>query len=1361
MVLRHSYFTAVGFIVFLASLFGLGLPSDLYGEKTESPDVIYVYPGGPMVGQFRATEQALGLEVKPLPTEKIEKQETNLPACRLIVILGIRELSNKENFQKFFSAVKKEQPQVRIVTSEQGFGFLRANTPELTGSGIIEKDGEIEKYSNFSAMSHENMRRLMVYFAVTYLGRTEKIVPPEKYENRWFYHPDYAGTFTSLDEFFQWSTRRGKNLDSPRALIETNIGHILWMNQKVIDALIREFEKHEMLAVAMNTIEEPYEQHLRNFKPDVLMILTGKSGNVKFYMDLGVPRLQPMFLMGESIEQWQRSETVQSMGGGMMLVNRESLGIIEPRIVAGQLVAGKDFTKPNIPIPERLQRFVARAISYVRLARKDNQDKKIAIQYLGPPDKGEMMLGTPDTAMAESLAILLKQMKKAGYTLNKLPQGQEELISWMIDHGHQILSSAPAELDKLVRSRKAVLLPMETYRRWFEEKLPVAQQEAVIKEWGKIPGKFMVWQDEQRKPYLVIPKIDLGHVVLVPAQFPEIEDSLDQKVREALLERLKKDPYGVVPSHNQLAANFWIEDGFKADALVVWEFLVMDYCLPRRTVGLRSSDWPDILMGNMPNIRPWPICELHWSLPARRRTCAVLVDHLTAPDVSAGLADELLNISNDIIKWDSLPEGALQERFRTSITQQVREARLDRDMHLDLRNRQLTPEEIRRVAGYLNDIYHEKINVSHHVLGQPPCGDALLAYIVTCLRGRFLDGLSEVIAVPPEQERLQGHRKKYLQQKAQEVVGLVFNRNLSPSEAIAAVCGKVAAQELPEKVKEGFDTARYLYDGLAKTHLELDNLLLAMNGRFVPPGPGNLPERNPAVVPTGRNMYIMNPEEIPSRASWDLGKQLVDQLLAEKIKTDGRYPEKIGLSLDFRSTMMDYGVLESQILYLIGTRPLWDASNRVLDIEVIPAKELGRPRIDVFIETYDYYADYLESRLRLWDKAIRKVCTLEEPDNYLFKNRTRVRQELQADGLPPERVEILSQARIFAMAPEQVSFAHFLLLEETGKWDARRELVDIYLAERDYAYTEGNWGKKVPEAYRRHLQGTELVMRTITRGGPLTGAWYNGGNLCLVIKELTGKEPDYFISDLRNPGEEKIECAEDLLQKDLRATIFNRYWLEQMMKEDYAGAQQMAGRVFSTLGWKINRESSISDDVWQEIVEVYLRDRKNLRIREWFDSKNPYAFQGITENLLEAIRKEYWRPDETTVLEVATAYAQSIVRYGHRENGELNEKLEIFLARTLNAPGTDGKAGKDARALLGQYRQKTAEEMAHAHAAEKTEIVAGRKIEPTSGETTREAEPRESHVRDARIIPMWPFILAALVLSLFLVGLLRRMGAPR
>jgi cobaltochelatase CobN len=1357
-MIRTSFVLAVLFVV-------MGLLSGAPAAESDQPCIVYVYGGGGLVGRFKAIEESLHIQVQSLTDDNMSSKDFDASTCRLMVIPGLRGLDSPEDksrFRDFFLAAKKKSPGLRIIGSSQACKFLAQNIPELTGAGAVETDAQFETYSGFNAISPENSRRLLVYLAVTYLGRPGKIEPPEKYENRRFYHPDREGTFATVEEFLGWTIKRGGNTNAARALIESNMGHITGMNQQVIDGLIRAFEKRGLIAAAMNTIDEDYEQHLREFRPDILMLLTGKSGKLEFYLSIGAPRLQPTFLMGESIDQWRQPDTAATkrpMGGGMgmMMVTRESQGAIEPRVVAGPQVASRDFSKPNLPIPDRMERFVARAAAYATLARKQNQQKKIAVQYLAPPEKDEILVGTPDTVYAESIIRLLNRMKQEGYVINAIPKDQDELIRWITDHGMQILSDAPADLDKLARSGKAALVPVATYRRWFESSVPAAQRAAVVKEWGEIPGKFMVWKDARGQQFIVIPKIDLGNIVLVPAQAPELEDLLDQKNRAVLLQRLRQNPYDVVPSHNQLAANFWIEHEFKADAMVVWEFLLMDYLLPRKMVGLSEADWPDILMGNLPNFRPWPISELNWSLPARRRTTSVLVDHLVSPDTTAGLADELLNLQEDILKWDSLPEGSLEAKFRESITRQVRALHLDRDLHLELKEGQvLTADDTRKVAGYLNEIRQEKVNVNTHVLGQPPRNDLLIPYLVSCLRGRFLDALGEAIPVPPDKDRLPGSRRNYLRQKAEEVIALILNKNLSPEEAVTASGGKIGENALSDKLREGFATARLLYDGFAKTQQEIDNMLVALNGRFVPPGPGNLPERNPAVVPTGRNMYVLNPEEIPSRASWELGRQLVDQLLAGKKKDQGRYPEKIGLSLDFRSTLMDYGVLESQILYLIGVRPVWDAANRVLDVEVIPAKELGRPRIDVFVETYDYYADYLEPRLRLWDKAIRLVADLDEPDNYVFKNRVQASRNLQADGVSSDRAETLARARIFAMPPELVTATHFLLLEETGQWDSRRELVDVYLAERDYVYTDGCWGQQAVEAYKRHLQGTEVVLRNITRGGPLGGAWYNGGNLCLMIKELTGKQPDYFISDLRNPGEEQVARAEDVLQRDYRATLFNRKWIEGMMKEGYAGAQQMAGGVFSTLGWEINRENSISSNVWQEIVDVYLRDKKDLNIRQWFEAKNPYAFLSIAERLLEATRKDYWKPDPATLREIAVAYAESVIRHGHRETGESNEKLDAFLAHIMTAPGPDPQAASALRTLLVQYQQKSmAEKSTSADAETAASVVPQAAAEEVSG---KKLEPVAAPNRRPRLL--W-FAAGGIFVLLLIYGFVRRKGAVR
>ena len=218
------------------------------------------------------------------------------------------------------------------------------------------------------------------------------------------------------------------------------------------------------------------------------------------------------------------------------------------------------------------------------------------------------------------------------------------------------------------------------------------------------------------------------------------------------------------------------------------------------------------------------------------------------------------------------------------------------------------------------------------------------------------------------------------------------------------------------------------------------------------------------------------------------------------------------------------------------------------------------------------------------------------------------------------------------------------------------------------------------------------------------------------------------------------------------------------MEEDYAGAQQMFLYTFSTLGWKINRDDSITDDVWQEIVEIYLRDKLDLNIRQWFEDKNPYAFQGITETLLEAIRKEYWQPGEAMTMEIATAYAESVVRHGHSEPGELNEKLERFIAHLFNAPGPDTTTGKAAQALLAQYRQKTAEELAELERQE-TEAVEGQKMEQVPTEESKPTDTAEPTppAQTGQTSNVWNRVLlfVAIIFVLLLIGAWRRAGGPK
>ncbi len=265
---------------------------------------------------------------------------------------------------------------------------------------------------------------------------------------------------------------------------------------------------------------------------------------------------------------------------------------------------------------------------------------------------------------------------------------------------------------------------------------------------------------------------------------------------------------------------------------------------------------------------------------------------------------------------------------------------------------------------------------------------------------------------------------------------------------------------------------REIVPRLTNADVEIENLLNALEGRYIPAGPGPDPIRNPASVPPGRNLYALNPEEIPTPASWEVGVRLVDEMLAkEKIK-------KIAIDLSGMSTMQDYGVSEAEILYMIGCRPVWDANNLCIDVKVIPASELKRPRVDVFLPMGGHYRENFGSRLRLLDKAVRLVKDLDEPGNGVREGCIELARRLAERGMPEAKAKELSAARIFGTKPGNLTGTNILnLVPRSGAWDSVDQITDVYIDNMSYVYTGDIWGQKIDGLYDSAIQGTDTIIR--------------------------------------------------------------------------------------------------------------------------------------------------------------------------------------------------------------------------------------------------------------------------------------------
>ena len=335
-------------------------------------------------------------------------------------------------------------------------------------------------------------------------------------------------------------------------------------------------------------------------------------------------------------------------------------------------------------------------------------------------------------------------------------------------------------------------------------------------------------------------------------------------------------------------------------------------------------------------------------------------------------------------------------------------------------------------------------------------------------------------------------------------------------------------------------------------------------------------------------------------------------------------------------------------------------------------------------------------------------------------------------GIPADKAAKLSTARMFGHAPGGYGNAnYYYLVERSGSWESREDLVKAYLSNAQYAYADGVAGELAPEAYEEAMRGTEIVMRNWTDPvrSPLSDKymWFQGGSLALAVKYVTGKEPEFRISDVRDPDASRTVRAEDALMADFRVKLFNRKWIEGMKKEGYAGADQVATMVDNAFGWEIMREGSVRADVWDEIKKVFVDDKYDLRVREWFEAENPFAFQELTEVMLEAVRKGFWKADDATVKAIAEAYADSVRRHGEGHGHPRRRQREARGVRA-EAPRRAGHRSRSGRgAGPGVRAEARARVAARRPAAARP---SGATAEPSDA-PHRSARARRARLRDA------------------------------
>ncbi|MFC5300742.1 cobaltochelatase subunit CobN [Azospira restricta] len=1166
------------------------------------------------------------------------------------------------------------------------------------------------------------------------------IAPPVVFPKAAIYHPQAPGlVFADTAAYLKWKLGK-REVDLAQkppviavALHQTYVGS---EQTAFVDDLIARIEAAGAVPLAWYApVMGPQAGLLKvdgRLVADAIIntqIVLDPDGRRKELEALGIPVMQALsYRKGDEADWRADPQGVPLIDVPFFLAQGEYAGITDA-VVAGAQKKGDDAVTA---IAAQSAAVVAKAVNQVRLQRLPNADKKLAVMFWNYPP-GEKNLSASYLNLPKSLAATLQALKAAGYDTR--PEDEAVLINNL----QRLLAPfyRDGQLPSLLRDGLAERLPVAAYRAWLAT-LPEPVRRELHERWGDPEQSAMVIRNDGA-PYFVIPRFTAGKVVFTP-QAPRGEKWEDKE--KALYHSTK-----AVPSHYYLAQYLWAREQFKADALVHYGTHGSQEWLPGKERGLAMSDYPMLAVGNVPVIYPYIVDNIGEALQAKRRGRATIVTHQTPAFAPAGLHEATVKIHDLLHAWLAQDDGAVKLKLAADLRAAVKKERIDKDMGWsDAR----IDAEFRNFVDALHDHLHELAQTAQplglHTFGTAPQETHRLGTVLLMLGKGFWESAAKAAGVAAD-ELDEMFVDSY--EKTVEAPPFKLFRDWMTGKAAKPADARLAAQ---------FEQGKTWYEQLAAAG-EMNGLIAALAGKYLPTSYGGDPMKNPDALPTGRNLYGFDPSRVPTKQAWEAGKEAAEALLAAHRAKTGRTPKKLAFSLWSVETMRHQGMLEAQALWTMGVEPVWDQGGRVVDVQLVPREKLGRPRVDVVLSATGLYRDHFPNAMKQLAKAVQLAARADEADNPLFENSRAIAARLLRQGVPAAAAVKAAETRLFSSESGKygTGLDDATLATDTwkGKAEGDRKLADLYLSRMQFAYgaDEADWGAQgiagatgkpaQMNLYAEHLKGTEgaVLSRTSNLYGMLTtdDPFQYLGGIGLAVRRLDGKAPELYISNLRGSGSGKVEGADAFLAKELATRNFHPGYIQGLMAEGYAGTLQVLDAMNNFSGWTIVAREIVRDDQWQEFVDVYVRDKHRLGLKQWFETHNPAALAQTIERMLEAARQGYWQADAKTLAELKERYRDLAQRHDVVTD---NQAFKDFVKA-----GADANSGFGLAALLGATKPQQAADLTPPPAAPAPPTIEGMRLE---------------RVEEKQQAPALPFALLGIALLLLatLGGAARTLANP-
>ncbi|MBA2864377.1 cobaltochelatase CobN [Methanococcus maripaludis] len=1141
---------------------------------------------------------------------------------------------------------------------DNGAVVIGSNTylPESNYS-IPEEHADVEAFKKYlseywsgGASDDENFDNLIFYLAREYYNRTDLTVKEPSGLQRAIYHPNMTTTPTEFftgdaGEYFAWYSNRteGHAFDENAPTVGITFYTSYYPNEMdPIDKLIAGFESRGVNVIACyGDADNQLDDYLNyNNETKVDAVISFLYRGTYFDSDeLGVPVIDGVLNGYMNTSEWIETSNPLPVTNMLRIYRPESEGLIDPIMIAATEEVLEDNTTISkyIGHDTQIEWLINRTIAQCNLGIESESEKKVAIIYYNH-EGGKNNIGASYLEVAPSIVNLLTAMDLDGYDINEsIIPNKTELVDLMLLQGRNIGSWAPGELESLVETGAVELIPEETYISWFNE-LPEKRRNEVVETWGEAPGDLMVYEDNNGSKYIVIPKISMSdNVIVLPQPSRGWMDSYDTLYHDTELP----------PNHQYIAFYLWLQKEFDADVMVNMGRHGTVEWLPGKEFCLLSDEWPALMVGDIPVVYPYVMDGTGEGMQAKRRGNAIIIDHLIPPVISAGLYgnysllnSEIASYSTSVTESESLKQAQFEE-----IVNLTTELGLESRVNMSLAENESTVDEF---LDELDEVLRELRTLSMpyglHVLGEAPAGDELVGMVNSMLGSSY----SEKVAIYNSSNSA-----------ATDLLTKVLLENISIDDAQMQVLGNTS-----EDIECDLQLAINYSALLLEADNEIEQVLKAMNGEYIEPGLGGDPILRPETLPSGSNFYAFDEQLIPTKQAWEEGKALVDEWLSEYYEENGEYPTKVAYILWAGESTRHQGIMEAQILYMLGVQPVWNENNgKVTDVEIINSSELNRPRIDVVVQISGLYRDSFPMKVQLIDKAVRLAYDEDEPNNYVRINTNELQKVLN-ETIQNETLSLdIAQFRIFGPADGNYGTGMANAVSSSETWNDTDALAELYISRMSYIYGQNIWGQTISEYVELQTgQNVEIDNEIIfennindvsdifhsrssnTYGSIDTNDFYQYvGGLINAITYESGESPDAYVVNLQNADDQKVVSLQTYIENELYSRYYNPTWITGMQESGFEGATEMEKFVENLWGWEALTSDIITDEMWNTVYDTYM---VNSELNNWLNENNPYAYQSMTARMMETARKGYWDASGETLEFLANEFIQSVVEYG-------------------------------------------------------------------------------------------------------------------